>query len=303
MPHDTHIAEALIEKPLKDRSSLEKSGAFVAIGLTLLMIGLKLYGWAITDSLSILSSLTDSLMDLLVSGINLVAIYYALKPADDDHRYGHTAIEDIAGFFQASMLVGTSLLISVEAISRFFNPVSASPKTDLALVIMVICFFLTLCIVLYQRFVVYKSKSIIVEADSLHYLSDLATTFGVLASLYLWQYYDLGWIDPLISLAIVAVILWGAIQIGHQSYKNLMDTEMSDEDRAAIIDTINSHEGHAGFHDLRTRQSGRKVFIQLHLELDKRLSLTQAQDIAEALEDKLEELFRDADVIVHQDPV
>lgn len=303
MPHDTHIAETILSSDKKDRSLLEKSASYFAIICTLLMIGLKLYGWSISNSLSILSSLTDSFMDLIVSAINLAAIYYALKPADEDHRYGHTAIEDIAGFFQASMLVGTSLLIGVEAVKRFIHPIEASAQTQTAFTIMLICLGLTLAIVVYQRFVIYRKKSIIVEADSMHYLSDLLTTAAVLLSLYLWDHYELGWIDPVLSVVIISVILWGALKIGYQAYKNLMDAEMDDDMRQKIIDTINEQSGHQGFHDLRTRCSGRKSFVQLHLELSKSLSFQEAHDIAENVENKLNDLLGNADVIVHQDPV
>lgn len=302
MPHNHAIDPELHYKKLK-QSKLEKSAAYVAISLTIVMLLLKVYGWFITDSLSILSSLTDSLMDLLVSGINLFAIYYALKPADSDHRYGHTAIEDIAGLLQASMLVGTSLLITIEAVTRFINPVAAPPATQEGLNIMMICLGLTALIVVYQRFVILRSNSVIIKADNLHYLSDLLTNFAVIASLFLWDYFSLDFIDPLLSIIIVAIIMQGALEIGKQSYNNLMDTEMSDEDRDKIMETINAQPGHAGFHDLRTRRSGRKVFIQLHLELDNSLSLNDAHEIADNVERKLADLYEDADVIVHEDPV
>ncbi len=304
MPHNHHILDtSILEEKKKDQSTLEKSAGYVAIVLSVIMLALKIYGWFVTDSLSILSSLTDSLMDLLVSGINLFAIYYALKPADSDHRYGHTAIEDIAGLFQAAMLLGTSLLISIEAILRFITPVAASDKTHDGLIIMIICMGLTALIVLYQRFVIKRSNSIIVKADHLHYLSDLLTNFAVIASLFIWQYFSLDFIDPLLSIVIVGIIMKGAFEIGSQSYNNLMDGEMSDEERQKIIECIKSQPGHKGFHDLRTRNSGRKVFIQLHLELDNKLSLDEAHDVAENVELKLSALYHDADVIIHQDPV
>lgn len=299
MPHD-NIATV---KAIKNGNSLAKSAAILSVSLSLIMIGLKIYGWFITDSLSILSSLTDSLMDVLVSGLNLFAIYYALKPADEDHRYGHTAIEDIAGFFQAAMLTGTSLLILIEAVNRFISPVPASSQTDVGLYIMIICFGLTLGLVAYQQFVIRRSQSLVIKADSLHYLSDLLTTAAVIASLYFWKHFDMVWVDPLLSIVIVAVIAYGAFQIGKESFDNLMDKEMSDDDRAKIIAVLNeAKDKHKGYHDLRTRRSGHRVFIQLHLELDKNRTLYDMHEVAETLENKIGALFKDADVIIHQDP-
>ncbi len=311
MPHGNHghdLEETLLSPAKNSQDRLAKSAAMLSVGLSLIMIGLKIYGWLISDSLSVLSSLTDSLMDVLVSGINLFAIYYALKPADDDHSYGHTAIEDIAGLFQAAMLAGTSLLIGIEAFARFMNPIAANQETNsTAMSIMLICFVLTLILVLYQQYVIRRSHSIVIKADSLHYISDLLTTAAVIASLYIWQAYQLDFIDPLLSIIIIAIIGYGAFQIGLTSFHNLMDGEMPDDEREKVtnyLDTRKLEKGDIlGYHDLRTRRSGRKAFVQLHLELDSKLSLMAAHDIAEDIEMTIGGLFPHADVIIHQDPM
>lgn len=308
MPHGNHGHSHDLLTPAKtSQDRLAKSAAMLSVGLSIIMIGLKLYGWLISDSLSILSSLTDSLMDVLVSGINLFAIYYALKPADDDHSYGHTAIEDIAGLFQAAMLAGTSLLIGIEAFARFMNPIAAKETNSTAMSIMVICFILTLILVLYQQYVIRRSNSIVIKADSLHYISDLLTTAAVIASLYIWQTYQLDFIDPLLSIIIIAIIGYGAFQIGLTSFHNLMDGEMPDEEREKVTNYLDARKLEKGdilgYHDLRTRRSGRKAFVQLHLELDSKLSLMTAHDIAEDIEMTIGELFTHADVIIHQDPM
>lgn len=301
MPHD-HIHPVDIQKS----GRLEKSAVFLSIGLSIIMIGLKIYGWMVTDSLSILSSLTDSLMDVLVSGINLFAIYYALKPADDDHRFGHTAIEDLAGLFQASMLAGTSLLILIESLDRFIHPLREIENLDIGMNIMLISLLLTFVLVLYQQFVIRKSKSVVVESDSLHYLSDLLTTGGVLLSLYLWNKFSWGWIDPLLAIIIVSIIFAGAYKIGIRSFHNLMDRELEDDKKQLIIDLLKQEKDNdkiKGYHALRTRRSGRKVFVQMHLDLDRTLSLYDAHEIAESIELQISNLFTDADVIIHEDPV
>lgn len=282
-----------------------KSAIVLSVALSFIMILLKLYGWYATSSLSILSSLTDSLMDILVSALNLFAVYYALKPADSDHRFGHRSIEDIAGLFQAAVLAGTTFLIVIQSISRFINPVEADESIGIGYTIMIISLFLTCIIVGYQRFAMRKSKSLVIEADNYHYLSDLLTTIAVLASLYMWKNFGLAWVDPVLAIIIVSVIAHGAYKIGIRSFNNLMDKEMEDSEKEkirAILKQAKENKEIKGYHDLRTRRSGQKVFIQLHMDLDKTLSFMDAHDIADRIENDIKALFQDADVIIHEDP-
>lgn len=290
---------------LKVSDNWAKSAVILSVTLSIFMILIKLYGWYATDSLSVLSSLTDSLMDVLVSALNLFAVYYALKPPDEDHRFGHRSIEDIAGLFQAAMLTGTSLLIVFQSISRFMNPVQSNSEIGIGYTVMVVSLFLTLMLVIYQKFVIYKSKSIVIEADHYHYMSDFLTTLAVLSSLYLWEHFELAWIDPLFAIVIVSFLVQGSYTIGMRSYNNLMDREMEDSEKEqihSILRKAKDNQDIKGYHDLRTRRSGQKIFIQLHMDLDKNLSFMDAHNRADKIENDIKALFHDADVIIHEDP-
>ncbi len=271
------------------------------IGLSIILVALKAYAWEETDSVSLLSSLLDSVMDILISCLNLGAILYAAKPADDDHRHGHTAIEDIVGLVQASFITASGLFLFYEAAKRFIDPTEVQAPT-LGVGVLVISMIIPLCIVIYQKMVLRKTKSVVLEADSLHYLTDLLMNGLIIVSILVASRQGLGWVDPLLAVCIGGYILYSAFEIGARSFNHLMDKEVPQKEFEEILEIIKSHKGTLGYHALKTRTSGSKKFIQLHIDVDANLSLRDAHDVAERLEHKLESAFHDAEVIVHIDP-
>ena len=278
-----------------------KRVTLVAVVVALVLVGAKLIGWLITDSLSLLSSLVDSSFDVLMSLINFFAIRYALKPADDDHRFGHNSIEDIAGFAQFAFIAGSMLFIIIQSIGRLIEPAPVTaPETGIG--IMVFSIILTSLLLVYQRVVYKKTGSLIVHADALHYLGDVLMNISIIVSLFVVGQLGWMWIDPVLAIVIALYVLWHAWEIGSRSFSHLMDEEMPDEDKEKIVAIIDKIEGILGFHELKTRYSGTKAFIQMHADIDDRLSFTAAHEIADNLEQALLEAFPDAEVIIHQDP-
>lgn len=279
-------------------NSLLKKTAFLPLFVTIFLIILKIYGYIETNSLSIFSSLADSFLDILISSINLLAIFYALKPADEDHRFGHTAIEDIAGLAQAAFLTGSGMVILLEGINRFFNPIELE-QASLGITIMLAVIAITLALVIIQKYVARKTNSLILQADSLHYETDVLMNLAIIIALYFGK----SNLDIIIAICISFYIGSSAFKIGKKSFDNLMDKEMPEEMKNRIYETIRQHEEIKGFHQLKTRFSGRKIFIQMHVELDRNLSLSTAHKITDKLEQSLIEQFSDAEVIIHQDPI
>jgi len=269
--------------------------------LSIFLVALKIYGWRETDSVSLLSSLLDSGMDILVSMMNLAAVLYAAKPADDDHRHGHTSIEDIVGLVQASFIAASGLFLFYEAVKRFLDPTEVqNPETGIG--VLVISMIVPLAIVLYQRMTLKKTKSVVLEADSLHYMTDMLMNGLIIVSIYIASMQGLGLVDPILATVIAGYILWSAGKIGVRAFNHLMDKEVPEEEYLKIVEIIKSHEGALGCHALKTRMSGSKMFMQMHLDVDASLNLRDAHDIADDLEQKLEAAFHDAEVIVHLDP-
>lgn len=290
------------EAPFEEHAALNSRAIVSAVVVSLTLVIIKGYAWITTGSLSLLTSLIDSSLDVLVSVVNLLAVRYAAKPADEDHRFGHTAIEDIAGLAQAVFIGASGLFIVFEAMRRLFNP-QQIVHHEIGIAIIVISLLLTLALVLYQRHVSKRTASLVVEADALHYLSDFLVNGAVIFSLWLASNPQWALADPLIAVLIAAYILSSAWRIGLRAYNHLMDHEAEDETRQQIEDIIRSQSGVRGYHQLKTRRSGIKLFVQCHLEVDKTLDLEHAHAISQGVEDALEEAFPGAEVIVHKDPV
>ncbi len=274
------------------------STASVAVASTLAIA--KIIAWWWTDSVSLLASLMDSLLDIAASMINFLAIRYALQPPDAEHRFGHGKAESIAGLAQAAFIGGSALFLLIQSIQRFIHPVEVH-QTDAGIAVMLFSIALTLVLVIAQRVVVRNTGSTAIKADSLHYLTDLLSNAGVLLALALTAAGQI-WADPVVALIIAIYILYSAWEIGHEAFEQLMDRELPDEDRARILSIARSIPGVDGVHELKTRKAGNTVIIQLHLEMDPGLRLQDAHEIADAVERELRQAFPGADVITHQDP-
>jgi len=280
---------------------LMRTATYAAVSVALFLVVIKFGAWIATESLSMLSTLIDSLLDVGASLINLYAVYHALQPADDEHRFGHGKAEPLAGLAQAAFISGSAVFILFEAVDRFLHPREII-RTDVGLAVMVISILLTLALVAFQRHVVKKTGSVAIQADSMHYKMDVLVNIGVIASLLMVSQF--GWLiaDPLIAVVIALYIFHGAWEVGSQSLKFLMDSELPEEDRKRIVDIALGESGVLGLHDLRTRSSGMNLFIQFHLDMDGAITLSAAHAISEAVMYKVEEAFPNADVLIHEDP-
>ncbi len=261
----------------------------------------KLSAWLLTGSSSMLASLTDSLMDISASLINLLAIRYALVPADDDHSFGHGKAESLASLAQAAFITGSAVVLVMNGFSRLVNP-EPMRHLDLGLWVTLGALILTCLLVLFQSYVVQRTNSQAIKADRLHYQSDVLLNGGVLLALGL-SWYGWLWADGLCAILLGLYILRSALQIGYEAVQTLLDRQLPDEDREAIRQIATTMSGVHGIHDLRTRQSGQMRFIQLHLELDDQLPLVQAHNIADRVEVLLQEAFPISDIIIHMDPI
>ena len=265
-----------------------------------ILILAKLIAWLLTGSSSLLASLTDSLMDISASLINLFALRYSLTPADHDHSFGHGKAESLASLAQAAFITGSALVLVMNGFSRLVNP-EPLKNLDIGIWVTVGSLALTLVLVTFQSLVVQKTQSQAIRADRLHYQSDVLFNIGVLLALGC-SWYGWLWADGLFAILLGLFILKGAVQIGYEAVQTLLDRQLPDEERALIQELAVSVPGVHGIHDLRTRQAGPLRFIQLHLELDDALPLVQAHELADQTEALILAKFPGADVIIHMDP-
>lgn len=286
--------------PLESQRLL-KLATYASVSVAVILIICKTGAWLATDSVSLLSTLIDSLLDVLASIVNLIAVRHALQPADREHRFGHGKAEPLAGLAQSAFISGSAVFLLLQSAERLIWPREIS-SSEIGIVVMVFSIVLTLGLVGFQRFVIVKTASVAIKADSLHYQTDILVNFSVIISLLLAS--KLGWdlADPIFAIGIVAYIVWGAFGIGRSSLDLLMDHELPDEDRIRIREIALSHKDVVDIHDLRTRSSGQQSFIQLHLEMNGNISLFDAHEISDSVEISLQESFPTAEVLIHEDP-
>ncbi|TNE35061.1 MAG: cation diffusion facilitator family transporter [Alphaproteobacteria bacterium] len=279
-----------------------RSATFAAVGVALVLIAIKLVAYFMTNSVAMLSTLVDSLLDLGASFINLIAVRHALVPADREHRYGHGKAEAIAGLFQAALIMGSGVFLLFQAAERLYNPVPIS-KSDIGIIVMIASIILTILLVAYQRYVIRRTRSVAISADSLHYFGDVLINGSVMLALILDLFFHWPYIDGLFAVLIALMLLYSAWKILRTAFAELMDEELGEEERKNIIDLVTAQPGVIGIHDLRTRRSGQHVFLQMHIDMDGGMSLKDAHTISEAVETRLMAEYPEAEAIVHQDPI
>ena len=287
------------KKPL-DRAGLLKLASLASVLTASFLIVAKLAAWSVTGSVSLLASLVDSVMDSIASLINLFAIRYSLQPADEKHRFGHGKAEPLAGLAQAAFIAGSAVFLVFHAIDRLRFARSLE-QIGVGLWVMALAIVMTMGLLAIQRYVIRKTDSTAIRADSLHYLTDLLTNMSVLLALYL-STLGLTWADPVFAIAVAIYIFYSAWQIGHEAFQQLMDRELPDEILKQIRATAMSHPEVMSTHEMRTRQAGHTRFVQLHLVLDEDLPLKTAHAIADQVEAEILLFLPGAEVLIHQDP-
>jgi ferrous-iron efflux pump FieF len=274
---------------------------YASVATAVILIAVKLVAWLYTDSISLLSTLIDSVLDVFASLINLAAVRHALTPADKEHRFGHGKAEPLAALGQAAFISGSALFLIFEAGHRLFDPEPLA-HTTLGIWVMVFAIAATFVLTRFQAYVVRKTGSMAIRADSLHYVGDLLVNAAVIVALLLVAELGWLWVDSVFGLAIAVYISTNAWRIARGAYDMLMDRELPDDERQRIKEIVMAHPRVIDLHDLRTRSSGPYAFIQIHLELDGAMSLLESHEIADQVEARIREAFPEAEVLIHQDP-
>ena len=283
------------------RETLLPLATYASVATAILLVSLKTWAWLASGSVSLLASLVDSLTDSMASIVNLFAVRLALRPADDNHPFGHGKAESLSALAQSAFIGGSAVFLLLNAVERLLHP-QPLQQTTLGIAVMLVSLLLTLALVLFQRWVLRRAQSQAVSADSLHYVTDFASNIVVLVALVLAAW---GWqrADAVLALLLGGWIFWSAAKIAIEAVNTLMDKALSPADIARIEAAALAVPGVLGIHYLRTRLSGARHFIQMHIDLDARLNIVEAHDIAVAVAAQIRALFEEAEVIVHQDPV
>lgn len=279
---------------------LMKIATWASVTVASILIVAKLLAWFLTDSVSILATLLDSCLDVFASVINMIAVRHALVPPDNEHRFGHGKAEALAGLGQSMFITGSAIFLLLESSRRLFDP-QAPQQIEIGIIIMLFSILLTALLLTFQYYVIRRTKSTAIRADALHYQGDLYVNGGVIVALALasWGW---GWFDALFGIGIAVFIMYSAWSIISQAWDELMDHEISQEECDKITSIACSHPQTESIHDLRTRKSGARYYIQLHLVLNAEMKLLEAHRIADEVEAQIQQEFPSADILIHQDP-
>lgn len=292
--------DSKLDTQKRDRLTRTASYASLTVALTLVLA--KLWAWQATDAISILSSLADSFLDVLASAITFVAIGYALTPADREHRFGHGKTEGLAALAQAVLIAFSALYVWYEALRRLLAPEPVLQPIN-GLTVIIGSTLLTLALLSFQRLVVRRTGSVAIEADALHYRTDVIVNLSVAIAIPIASWTDWTIIDPLVGIGVAAYLMWSAYGIATKSMGILLDREIPEAERRRIREIALENPAVKGFHDLRTRSGGSRYIIQFHLELDPQTSLVDTHIILDAVENTIRKEFKGCELIVHADPV
>ncbi|ARU02045.1 cation diffusion facilitator family transporter [Yoonia vestfoldensis] len=289
---------------LQHDTRMNLSAGLLSVTVAAVLVAAKLWALAETGSLAVAATLADSALDLMMSLGGLAAIAYAAKPADDDHNFGHSSAEDLAALGQSLFILVSAAVIAVAAVLRLLDDTTAMPRAEgFGIGIMVFSIIVTLGLVSWQRHVARRTGNKVVLADSLHYMGDLIPNIGAIVALWAAARFGLFQIDSVVALGAAAFLAVGALRIGKGAWDALMDRQADPAMIAGIRQIVDSCDGVRGYHDLKTRVAGSRVFVNLHIELDGAQSLDAAHAIGAALRRDIIAAYPRADVLIHKDPV
>ena len=294
-------AAVSVSGELSDRAALTRSAAYASIGVALLLAALK--GWAAwrTGSSAMLGSLADTALDLVASLATLTGVWIAAQPADEDHRFGHGKAEALAAVFQVMLIALSASAIAFRAVSHLIEG-GETTAADEGIAVSVLAILATFALLAWQRHVIARTGSLAIRTDNVHYQSDLLLNLAVIAALVLDQYLGLSRADPLFGLAIAAWLLLGAWRAGSAAVDQIMDREWPEEKRLAFVELAARHPELSNLHDLRTRTSGTRDFVQFHVDLPGETSVAAAHEIIERVEADLRSHFPAMELLIHIDP-
>lgn len=281
-------------------AKLIKTAAIASVMVAILLVLLKTAIWWLTGSVSLLAGLTDSLLDSLASLLNLIAITIALKPADHNHRFGHGKAEALAGLGQAVFITISALLVGWQGVKHLLQPIPLV-NAYWSILVMLFSLVITIALVIFQRYVVKKTASTAITADSLHYKSDILLNISILLALLL-SYHGWQQSDAFFGVLIACYILWSAYSVGKEAIAILMDKELPEKVVKQMLALAEAVPDVMGIHDLKTRKSGSHWFVQLHVELPATMSLFKAHQLCLQIRGVIQQQWPQADVIIHADP-
>ncbi len=280
---------------------LNRSAAFASISVAVVLVSLK--GWAAwtSGSTAMLGSLADTTLDLIASLATLIGVWVADQPADAKHRFGHGKAEALAAMFQVVLISISALGLAMRAIETLIGGARVAGAGE-GIAVSLFSIAATLALLAWQRHVIARTRSLAIATDHVHYQSDLLLNLAVIAALVLDRYAGIAGADPAFGLIIAAWLGWGAWKASSRAIEQLMDQEWPEDKKARFVTVLGRHPELRGVHDLRTRTSGNRDFVQFHVWVEPNMSVREAHRVMDEIEAKLLAEFPGVEMLIHPDP-
>lgn len=287
--------------PPSDSARITRRITALAVALGFFFAVGKLFIWQETHSVGILSSLVHSALDLFAAMSSFIAVRYAARPPDENYRFGRGKAESFSAVFQVCLIVFAAFHLLEEAWERGIDPQPVT-ESGVAIVAMLIFIAMTVWLLIAQTWAIRATGSIAVRGDRAHYIADMIANGVVIIGIIVSTTTSFVRADALVGALLAVWLLWTAFKVARLAWAQLMDKELSTSERDLIIRLATRDKAVKAVHDLRTRASGPHIHIQMRLDLDQHLSLSEAHDIVLAVEKRLMNAYRAADILIHPHP-
>jgi cation diffusion facilitator family transporter len=279
----------------------KRQAATIAIlgGTTVLLV--KLLAYFVSDSVALLSDALESIVNIAASGLMLFSVWVSEKPADDSHNYGHQKIEEISCFLEGLFIILAALLIVYAAAGRLFSEVLPI-HLNLAIGISMAATALNGGLSWFLARTAKQSGSMALEGDAKHLLSDVISSAAVWIGLFIVELTGWGPVDAILAFAVAALIGRMGFGLVFKSCQHLMDNSCKEEE-TKIREVLLRHKFRfIDFHDMKTRRNGNMIFAELHLSVDGSLSVNEAHELTDHLEEELKSELPTASLTIHVEP-
>ena len=277
--------------------------AWLSIAAAALIIALKFYAYWITDSVGLLSDALESIVNLASACVMLIALTIAARPADEDHQYGHDKAEYFSSGVEGGLILIAAVGIGWAAIERLLHPRPIEQiglGLAVAMAASVVNFVVARILLAAGR----QHESITLEADAHHLMTDVWTSIGVLVGVGAVAVTGWGWLDPAVALAVAANIVWTGLGLLRRSVLGLMDTALPAEEQDVIRGILDAYRAEGiHYHALRTRRSGPRRFVSMHVLVPGAWTVRRGHDLAESIEDKVRERLANTTLTIHLEPL
>lgn len=277
---------------------------WLSIAAAIITLALKFSAWWFTSSVGLLSDALESLVNLVAAVMTLVLIGVAARPPDDDHAHGHDKAEYFSSGAEGALILFAAIGIVVAAVQRFLAPqtIDAAP---LGLALNAFATVINLGVAALLIRVGKQNRSIAIEADGRHLITDVLTSIGVIVGVAVVSFTGIGWLDPLIALVIAVFIVVTGAQLVQRSMMGLLDTSLPRDEVEKIRDVLNDYSRNHSllYHALRTRQSGARRFISVHILVPNEWTIQRAHDLVEQIENDLRAQLPNTTITTHLEPI